>query len=225
LDNGEAQLNGSANGVGFNLGAQMKFSDNLQVGVSYRSQINMSISGGSANFTVPTSLRDSFPNTRFDSQLPIPQVASIGIGYRINNWTLQADFNYTGWNSFDSLRFNFAQHTSSLQDEHMPRHYHNTFTPRIGANYKLSKKVSVMAGAAYDPTPVANGFVSPELPDQDRIVLTCGVSIKPIPRLTILAAFEATDGIKRAATYNYAGFDGTYKTEAATPGIGLYYNF
>ena len=225
FDNGQAQLHGSANGVGFNLGAQMKFSDNLQVGLTYRSQVNMSITGGSANFTVPTALRDSFPNTRFDSQLPLPQVASIGVGYRVNDWTLQLDLNYTGWNSFDSLRFNFAQHTSVLQNEHLPRHYRNTLTPRIGANYKVSKVVSLMAGAAYDPTPVANGFVSPELPDQDRIVITCGLSVKPLPRFTILAALELTDGIKRAATYNYAGFNGTYKTEAATPGIGMYYNF
>ena len=203
----------------------MKFSDNLQVGITYRSQVNMSISGGSANFTVPTSLRDSFPNTKFDSQLPIPQVVSIGVGYRINDFTLQFDLNYTGWNSFDSLRFNFVQHTSSLQNEHAPRHYHNTLTPRIGANYKLGKVVSLMAGAAYDVSPIPNGYVSPDLPDQDRIVLTCGISIKPIPRLTILAAFEATDGVKRAASYDAGGFSGTYKTQAATPGVGLYYNF
>ena len=82
-----------------------------------------------------------------------------------------------------------------------------------------------MAGAAYDPTPEPNGFVSPELPDADRIVLTCGISIKPIPRFTILAAFEATDAMKRAASYDYGGLSGTYKTEAATPGIGIYYNF
>ena len=224
-DEGEAQLHGSANGIGFNAGAQMKFSDNLQVGITYRSQINMDVSGGSANFSVPASLRDSFPNTRFDSRLPLPQVASIGVGYRIDNWTLQLDINYTGWNSFDSLRFDFYNHTSVLKNQHEPRHYHNTWTPRIGANYKVSKVVSLMAGAAYDATPIPNGFVSPDLPDQDRIVLTCGISIKPLPRLTILAAFEATDGIKRAASYDFGGFNGTYKTEAATPGIGVYYNF
>ncbi len=224
-DDGQAQLHGNANGVGFNIGAHFKLSDDLQIGLTYRSQVNMSITGGAATFRVPSSLRDSFPNTHFDSQLPIPQVASIGVGYRINDLTLQLDLNYTGWNSFDSLRINFAQHTSVLQNEHMPRHYRNTLTPRIGANYKISKVVSIMAGAAYDPTPEPNGFVSPELPDADRIVLTCGISIKPIPRFTILAAFEATDAMKRAASYNYGGLSGTYKTEAATPGIGIYYNF
>ncbi len=224
-DDGQAKLSGNANGVGFNVGAQFKLSDELQFGLTYRSQVNMSVSGGSANFTVPTSLRDSFPNTKFDSQLPVPQVVSFGVGYRMDAWTFQLDLNYTGWNSFDSLRFNFAKHTSVLQDEHAPRHYRNTFTPRIGATYKINKVVAVMAGGAYDPTPVTNGFVSPDLPDADRIVVTCGVTVKPMPRLTIIAAFESTTTVKRAAQYNYGGFNGTYQTEAATPGIGLYYNF
>ena len=224
-DDGQAVLHGNATGVGFNLGAQFKLGDNLQFGLTYRSQVNMSISGGSANFSVPSSLRDSFPNTRFDSQLPIPQVASFGVGYRTGPWTLQLDVNYTGWNSFDSLRFNFDQHTSVLQNMHAPRHYHNTFTPRIGATYKINKIVALMAGAAYDPTPVPNGFVSPDLPDADRVVVSCGISVKPLPRFTILAAFESTTTVKRNATYDFANFNGTYQTFAYTPGLGVYYNF
>jgi len=222
---GQGHLHGSANGIGFNAGVHMKVNDNFQIGVTYRSQVNMSVTGGNATFTVPTSLETSFPNTHFDSQLPIPQVATVGVGYRTGNLTLQLDVNYTGWNSYDSLRINFSEHTSALQDEHEPRHYRNTVTPRIGANYKINKIVSVMAGAAYDPTPVVNGYVSPDLPDADRIVLTCGVAVKPLPRITILAAFEGTDALSRNATYNYANFNGTYKTEAATTGLGVYYNF
>ena len=82
-----------------------------------------------------------------------------------------------------------------------------------------------MAGAAYDPTPVVNGFVSPDLPDADRIVLTAGVAVKPLPRITILAAIEGTDAMNRTASYDYANFSGTYKTEAVTTGIAVYYNF
>ena len=222
---GNAHLKGTANGVGFNAGVHLKINDNLQIGVTYRSQVNMGVSAGNANFHVPTSLSTSFPNTTFDSQLPIPQVATVGIGYRTGALTLQCDINYTGWNSYDSLRINFATNTSALQNEHAPRHYRNTVTPRIGANYKISKMVSVMAGAAYDPTPVVNGFVSPDLPDADRIVLTAGVAVKPLPRITILAAIEGTDAMNRTASYDYANFSGTYKTEAVTTGIAVYYNF
>jgi len=226
-DAGSLHLHGNANGVGFNAGIQLRPSENFQVGLSYRSQVNMSVSNGTANFSVPQSLMSSFPNTNFDSQLPLPQVASAGVGYRTldDRLTLQFDLNYTGWNSYDSLRINFTEHTSSLQNMHAPRHYRNTLTPRAGASYKLGKVVSLMAGAAFEPTPVTNGFVSPELPDADRLVGSCGVSIKPFPRFTILTACEGISTITRNASYNYGGFSGTYKTEAVTLGLGLYYNF
>ena len=227
-EDGTLHLHGNANGFGFNAGLHMKFSDRFQVGLTYRSQVTMNLDGGSANFNVPYTLRSSFPNTRFETFLPLPQVATIGFAIKpLNNerLTLQADFNYTGWNSYDSLYINFATHTNSLKDNHAPRHYRNTFTSRIGANYKISKMVSVMAGGAYDPTPVTNGYVSPDLPDADHVVITCGASVKPIKRVTIMAAVEWVTTPKRAANYNFGNFSGTYKTEAITPGIGIYYNF
>jgi len=82
-----------------------------------------------------------------------------------------------------------------------------------------------MAGAAYDPTPVTNGFVSPELPDGNRYVVTCGATVKPMPRFTIIAAVEGTSTVKRASDYTFGGFSGTYQTQAVTPGIAIYYNF
>ncbi len=129
-----AHLHGNATGEGFNLGVQMKVTDELQIGLTYRSQINIGISAGAASFTVPQSLTTSFPNTTFDSQLPLPQVASIGIGYRpMENLTLQFDLNYTGWNSFRFIAHQFCtEYTASLQNMHEPRHYRNTLTPRIG---------------------------------------------------------------------------------------------
>jgi len=232
-DDSSVHLHANANGVGFNVGLHFKPSDNLQIGLTYRSQINMDVSGGSATFQVPGSLRTSFPNTTFDSQLPLPQVASVGIAFKpAERLTLCFDLSYTGWNSFDSLRINFTNQTSALQNMHAPRHYKNTWTPRLGANYKVSRVVSLMMGVVYDPTPVADGFVSPDLPDADRIAVTGGIAIRPLPRFTILAAFEGTTTVKRTGSYNYnAGattgdyFSGVYKTEAYTPALAIYYNF
>ena len=188
----------------------------------------MDLGGGAATFNAPNSLATTFPNTRFESSLPLPQVASFGVGIKPlanERLTLQLDLNYTGWNSYDSLRINFAQHTSGLQDDHSPRHYRNTLTTRLGACYKISKVVSVMAGTAYDPTPVTNGYVSPDLPDADHIIVTCGASIRPLKRLTILAACEFLSTVKRNSSYDFGGFSGTFWTQAVTPGIGIHYNF
>lgn len=224
-DDGQAHLRGSATGVGFNAGASLKLRENLQFGVTYRSQVNMDVSGGTAKFKVPASLTDSFPNTTFNARLPMPQVLTAGVGWRLGDVTLQMDLNYTGWNSFDSLRFDFRETTSTLQNIRAPRKYRNTLSPRFGLHYKISRVVALMGGVAYDPTPVTNDFVSPDLPDADRINLSCGITVKPLPGLTIMAAFEGTNGVKRDGDYVAGGFSGVYRTSAATPAIGLYYIF
>ncbi|NCX94863.1 MAG: hypothetical protein EBX41_00385 [Chitinophagia bacterium] len=225
----KAQLHSNASGVGFNLGVQVKVSDRVQLGATYRSQVNMEMGGGSANFTVPNTLKPLYPNTRFDGLMPMPQVFSLGVGFKpLNNekLTMQFDLNYTGWNSYDSLRLNFAQHTTSIEDLHSPRKYRNTLSTHLGANYKVGKVLSLMAGAAYEPTPVTDGYVAPDMPDADRVMFSCGASVHPLHRFTILAALQYNTSMKRrAATYNFANFNGTYLSQTFTPGIGLYYNF
>lgn len=225
MDDGQAHLRGNGTGVGVNLGINYRARHNLQLGLTYRSQVNMDVNGGTAKFNVPVSLTDSFPTTTFRSRLPLPQVASFGLGWRLGNATLQLDLNYSGWSSYDSLRFDFKETTSTLNNIRAPRKYRNTLTTRVGLNYKVSRTVALMCGGAYDPTPVTNGFVSPDLPDADRIVVSCGISVKPLRGLTLMAALETVNSVKRVGSYDYAGFNGVYKTAAVTPGIGFYYYF
>jgi long-chain fatty acid transport protein len=223
---GAAELKGNASGMGYNIGLHIKANDKLQFGFTYRSRVDMKISSGNATFTVPTSMASLFPNCNFSSTLPLPEVASVGLGYKVNEkLTLQMDLNFVGWSAYDSLKFNFSQHTANLADEHFPRFYHNTVAVRLGANYDVNKNLSLMVGGAYDPSPVTDGYVSPELPDADRWVFTCGLAYRPIPKLCIMAACEFVSSIKRDASYDIMNFQGTYQTKAVTPGIGLSYNF
>lgn len=223
---GQANLKGSANGVGYNLGVNIKATEKLKFGISYRSGVKMNLSNGTANFTVPSSLASSFPNTTFKSSVPLPQVLCVGVGYNITEkLTGQFDLEYVGWHTYDSLRFDFTTHTAELQNNHSPRHYKNTLAYRLGFNYAFTPKISAMVGGAWDPSPVPDGFVSPELPDANRIVLTCGVAYAPIKKLSIIAAMEYTTTAKRNAAYNYDNFSGTYQTKAITPGLGINYSF
>lgn len=223
---GESHLNGNLSGVGFNVGVNFKPSDVFQFGITYRSQVNMGINGGSTSFSVPQSLTSFFPNTHFDTNIPMPLVTSIGVGYRPTDaLTLQFDLNYTGWNSFDTFRIDFTDHTKFLQNERMPRQYRNTLTPRIGACYKISHIVSIMAGGAYEPTPVTANAVSPDLPDADHIVASCGITVKPLRGFTVIAAFEGNGAVRRDGTYAPGNFEGVYKTQIITTGLGIYYNF
>lgn len=225
-NDGSAELKGNANGTGYNIGIHVKANERLQFGLTYRSQVKMKVDDGDANFNVASSLAGEFPNTSFSTSLPLPEVLSVGVGYKFcKRWFVQADFNLVGWKAYDTLRFDYAQTTDQLQNTRTPRLYKNTLAYRAGVCYKASESVSLMLGGAYDASPVRDGYVSPELPDANRWVLTGGLTYRPMSKLTIMAAVEYVSSEKRDAMFLPANFSGKYQTKAITPGIGVSYDF
>lgn len=223
---GYGDLKGRGDGVGLNLGIHIMPTQNLQIGINYRSQVNMSVRKGDANFVVPSALSSSFANTTFKAEVPLPQVFSVGIGFRPTpKLTLTADANWVGWKPYDTLFFDYENNTPTLEDTKAPRNYKNTLALRLGANYKATRKLSVMGGVAYDPSPVTNGFVSPDLPDADRWLVTGGLTFKATDKLTILGALEYGASQKRDAQYLPDNFNGRYQTKAFIPCIGITYDF
>jgi long-chain fatty acid transport protein len=222
----QAELEGNGHGFGFNAGLHIIASEKVQIGFNYRSQVNMKVKRGYASFTVPSSLQTSFPYTAFSATLPLPLTASVGVGYTVNeNLTLQADLNLVGWGAYKSLDINYENNTAALQDFSSPRRYKNTVAIRVGGNYMISDRVSAMLGAAWDPSPVRDGYVTPELPDANRGIATAGLTYKPFEKWTILAALEFVSSIKRESSFDHEGFRGKYQTKAFNPGIGVSYDF
>lgn len=223
---GSARLNGNAQGFGFNAGVQIKATDFLQFGVSYRSEVNMEVNKGDATFEVPALAAANFPNTRFSSTLPLPSILTVGFGVRpCKRLTLQGDVVFAGWSSYDSLKFDFEQNTSVLKDTRDPRNYKNTVAFRFGANYQFCDAFSLMAGAAFDPTPTRDELLSPDAVDADRISISGGLVYKPMPKLSLMATVNYTTTEKREVTYEPARFQGAYQIKSVIPAIGIAYEF
>lgn len=225
-DYGQVELKGNAQGVGFNLGIHLKASEKFMLGFTYRSRVNMKVKRGYADFTVPSSLESSFPYTAYSTSLPLPQVGTLGIGYKASETiTLQADVSYTGWSAYENLSFDYEQNTPALQDTRSARHYKNTLSIRGGGHVKISEKVSGMLGAGWDPSPVRDGYLAPELPDANRGLFTGGFSYKPFTKFTVLGAFEYVWTAKRSGSLESENFKGKYQTTAFTPAIGVTLDF
>jgi long-chain fatty acid transport protein len=139
---GEGSLEGKASGYGFNAGIYFKATEKLSIGFDYRSQVNVKVDGGTADFTVPSSVGQYFPSTTFSTGLNLPQVATLGIGYKVNSkMTLALDVNFVGWKSYDSLIIDFADNTDKLKDIHSAREYQNSYIFRLGGQYELTRKM------------------------------------------------------------------------------------
>jgi long-chain fatty acid transport protein len=223
---GEGSLKGKASGYGFNAGILYQATEKLSIGLSYRSQVNVKVKDGSAEFTVPSSLAEHFPSTTFSTGLNLPQTIALGLGYRVNEKiTLALDVNYVGWSSYDSLIIDFGENTEKLEDIHSARLYQNSFIFRLGGQYRLNDKWTVRLGTYYDMSPVKAGYLTPETPDADKLGITSGVSYRLTQKLHIDASLLYIEGMKRSDVNLENGFGGTYKSKAVVPGFSISYVF
>ena len=222
---GHAELNGKASGFGYNVGLFVQATEKLNLGVSYRSQVNMAVAEGTATFTVPSSLATNFPNGTFSSALPLPQVATLGLAYKLNEkWAFALDVNYVGWKAYDTLSFDYAQNTTSLVDTKSARNYKNTFAFRFGTNYAISTNWDARIGLAYGITPVQSGYVTPETPDANRVNYTAGLGYKMGEHFQLDASIFFTH-LKRTDTNLETNLSGTFTTNVIAPGLAIIYKF
>ena len=224
---GSARLSGDADGVGFNSG--LYFQDGkLQLGLTYRSAVNMMLRKGKAEFQVPASLSDTFPNTTFHTTLPLPASAGVGLAWKFSDrFLLCADFNYVFWSTYDTLRFQYDTHTTSLQDTRLARLYKNSWNAHLGASYTLNDTWKFMAGGSYDASPATAGYISPDLPDANRLGLSAGIGwqrqdVKVIFKVEYFSTLPAKGTTLQDAADN---FSGTYQTRGLVPGLGIDYAF
>jgi long-chain fatty acid transport protein len=212
-------------GVGYNTGVYYKVNDQVSLGLNYRSAVNMKVNGGSATFDVPTSVAQSYPNTTFSSGFVMPSVISLGVGYKCGRFLFAVDVNYTGWSCYDSLRITFADHTQNLPDIHSARMYKNSFTYRLGAQYKFNTVIQARLGAYFDTSPVQAGYLTPDMPDANRIGITGGASFRIGKFVSLDACMVYEEGRSRTDTNLETQFSGTFKTRVIIPGIGMEVRF
>src|SRR5690606_8202710 len=186
---GQARLHADGQGFGFQLGMHWNPNETFHLGLSYRSQVNMITRQGLAEFQVPGSLISQFPTTTYETRLPLPMVASLGLGLKLNaRLSLQADAQFTGWAAFKNLRIDFQENTGMLSDIESPRDFRNTFSFRLGGHYQYSDRVAFMLGGGWEPSPVPDGMVSPEFASANQALVSGGLSYRPHRKITALLA-------------------------------------
>ena len=96
---------------GYVLGVLWKPNDNLSLGLSYRSEIDHTLSGNET-FTLDAagigatlkSMTGMFADFTAKADFATPSVATAAVHWKINEqWTTMATVDWTGWNSFDQL--------------------------------------------------------------------------------------------------------------------------
>jgi long-chain fatty acid transport protein len=201
-EEGKAHLEGSGDGVGYNVGVYSQFltlgdeakNTKFAIGIDYRSSIAVDLSNGEATFTdIPVSLRDKFPEkTEFVSKITLPSVFTVGLSIKHSvseKWSLEFayDLNLTGWSSYDTLSFDFKN--ADTPDSKQIQDWENVMTHRLGFDFTYKEKYSVRVGLYQDNTPMKDNLVSPHLPGVTQVAYTAGLGYKISDRVSIDFSF------------------------------------
>ncbi|GAB4332273.1 MAG: OmpP1/FadL family transporter [Flammeovirgaceae bacterium] len=207
------ELDGKASGTGFNAGIMVKPTDKLNIGISYRSKIEMEVkqSDGEVIFTTPATPL-TFP-TKFGAILPLPAVTTFGFSYKLTDkLTLAADAALTAWSAYKKLAFDFDVNSF---DSESPRNYKDAWQFNFGAEYKIMDNLVGRVGYYHDRSGVKLGYMTPETPDSHRNSFTLGASYK-MNNLFFDASFLFVNGQKRNQTLADVNREGT--VTAVLPG-------
>lgn len=219
-----AQLKGHSNDFGWNAGIYVETVSGVTIGVTHRSQVTAQVKEGDAIFRVPPALQDGFP-TKFSANLPLPATSSIGLGFYPSSKTIIAvDANWVHWSKYKVLAFDY-NNNSRIPNTSSPRNYHDGGALRVGIQNMATERLALRLGAAYAFTPVGKGYVTPEVPDANRILLSAGLGYKASERFSIDLSFLYENVKSRNETNIETNLSGDFKTVAYIPGIALSYKW
>ena len=99
---------------------------------------------------------------------------------------LLADYQFTGWSSFDEIPLEFAKLGTEVRVEN----YNNTHAVRLGAQYDVIAPLTVRLGYLYNTAAAPDEVVTPLLPEAARNQFTLGVGWRPTDVVEINAAYH-----------------------------------
>ncbi|MET0012962.1 MAG: outer membrane protein transport protein [Sedimenticola sp.] len=237
---GGRYLTGDSWDFGYNLAAHFKPSDNLDLSATYRSEINLSVEGN-AELSYGGTLQY---NGGASVMVPIPAALNLAAAYTFDRTTLELVLERTYWSGYKNLDFEYASSTLSsnpgvnavllaLFDAPKTKNWQDSDTIRIGLTHEMDDRWTLMAGFAYDETPVPKKYAGYELPDSDAKIYSIGARYKYSDDFTVGAAFlyddkESLDLAGSGNTTNLSTLTpaGTFKNAAAYfITVGLEYRF
>lgn len=223
------RFSGDGQGWGYNLGLLLDLTDDLALGVSYRSRIKVDAKGD-VTFALPEGVTAPLPAQTGRADLTLPQQAFAGLYYRgFEPFTFEVGLRWEGWSAFDELRIELADGQSAVT----PRDWSNSFAYNVGGRYRLNSTVTLLAGYLYGETPVPDHTFDPSIPDSDTHVFSFGTDLE-FNRYKVALSY-AYQRFEKRTKNNLIGdspgaesvdlANGPYKSDLHMVALGLTYRF
>ena len=224
-------MDGDTTEWGYNLAASVRPMDDMNISVTYRSNIDLGLEG---DVTLGTNYPSMFAmSTGGSVEVPAPAILGISMAYTFGPATVDLTWERNFWSEYDSIDFVYdtpVMHPvlNAVFTPSVPKNWEDSNSYRIGLDYELNADITLMAGFGYDENPIPDDTLGFELPDSDAWLYSIGF------RYRVSGAME----IGMAYLYDYkesrtvvngsprTGINGEFTDSAAhLLSLGLSYDF
>ena len=222
------EMKGDTVAAGWNVALAWHPVNDIEVGITYRSKVNLK-EKGKANLYLGKV------GHQYDADVSVPMPAAIDVAVAktfAERLTVELVYERTFWSAYDKLVFHYDQPIPPglrpYFDTAKDKSWEDSNTYRIGLTYLYSDRLTLMAGYAYDETPVPSRTLGYELPDSDANIFSLGFRYKQSEHLEWGVAVLYDHKKKRTISFpeNENGIDGTFsKGGALLTTVGFQYKF
>ncbi len=226
-DDVELDLKGTGLGYGFNIGAFAHF-EKLNFSINYRSAVKLKTSKGDATFNnIPSSFIDqqTYPESAsFKSSFKLPSTFTFGIGYLPTERIItDIDISYTTWKDFTDWNIEISDYDqlNSINN----RNFSNTFSIRLGGQYRWSDKMDYRIGANYEQSPSSDNHLYPDLAGGVKLGAAAGATRHVRENIGFDISLMIEDFSEQKENANEKNFNGAYSKTVYSIGLGVNYEF
>lgn len=178
-------MSGDSIDFGYNLALSYKPTSELDLALTYRSKVDLSIEGDATLFYRDmTNAFGGGAGAAYSSKssasvsIPVPALFNFAIAYTLpSQTTLEFVYERNFWHSYKELDFNYGSGVNAVTNivfgAPIAKNWKDTNAFRFGVTQKLDK-LTLMGGAVIDKTPVPNAIIGFELPDSDSVSVSFG---------------------------------------------------
>ncbi len=179
VGDGEFKVEGDGWAVGATAGLLWKINDKHSVGLTYRSPFSVDFEGDARIKLAPAGLRIDTGPSDARAAMDFPQMAAVGYAFRPTpKLKLEADVEWVNWDTLNDVKIhskNPSFDSATVPSATIPFYWKDTFSYRLGGEYRLSDQWTVRAGYVFWDNSVPDHTFSPLLPDSDLHSFACGV--------------------------------------------------
>lgn len=178
-------MSGDSIDFGYNLALSYKPISELEMALTYRSKVDLSIEGDATLFYRDmTNAFGGGVGAAYNSEssasvsVPVPALLNVAVAYTLESQTtLEFVYERNFWSEYKELDFNYGSGvnavTNAVFGASIAKNWKDTNAFRFGITQKLDK-LTLMGGAVIDKSPVPNTTIGFELPDSDSVSLSFG---------------------------------------------------